>query len=134
MAYCPKCLTEYREGAAECIDCHVPLRPGAPPAMERPEFAPDAKLLAVRAFRGPTASLEAELAQNVLKEEGIPSALPGDTGAEVIPGIDVVQLLVREEDAARAGEILKAFENADAELLEGDSPDSPENREPNSRS
>ena len=118
MSYCPKCLIEYREGAAECIDCHVPLLPGSPPAVETPAFAPDVRLVTVRTFHGPTASMDAELARNVLKEEGILSALPGDTGAEVIPGIDVVQLLVREEDAARAAEILAAFENAEAELPE----------------
>jgi hypothetical protein len=78
--------------------------------------------------------MEAELARNVLKEEGIPSALPGDTGPEVIPGIDVVQLLVREEDAARAGEILTAFENADAELPGSDSSESLETRGPGSQS
>ena len=121
MAYCPECLAEYKEGALECIDCGVPLRPGAPPTPERPNFTPDVKLVPVRTFRGPTASLEAELARNVLKEEGILSALPGDMGGEVIPGIDVVQLLVREEEAARADAILKAFENADAELPESDS-------------
>jgi hypothetical protein len=134
MSYCPECLTEYREGAAECIDCRVPLQPGAPPPIERPEFAPDARLVSVKSFRGPTASMEAELARNVLKEEGIPSALPGDTGSDVIPGIDVVQLLVREEDSARAEEILKAFENADAELLESDSSESLEGRGPDSQS
>jgi hypothetical protein len=134
MAYCPECLTEYREGVAECIDCRVPLRPGAPPAIAGPEFAPDTRLVSVRSFRGPTASMEAELARNVLKEEGIPSALPGDTGAEVIPGIDVVQLLVREEDAARADAILKAFENADGELLESDSPESSKSEGPDSQS
>ncbi len=78
--------------------------------------------------------MDAELARNVLKEEGIPCALPGDTGPEVIPGIDVVQLLVREEDAAQAEEILKAFENADAELLESDSPEDSESRGPSSQS
>lgn len=134
MAYCPECLTEYREGSAECIDCHLPLQPGAPPTIERPEFAPDSRLVSVRSFHGPTASMDAELARNVLKEEGIPCALPGDTGPEVIPGIDVVQLLVREEDAARAEEILKAFENADAELLESDSLEDSESRGPSSQS
>jgi hypothetical protein len=118
MSYCPECLIEYREGAAECIDCHVPLLPGAPPAAEAPQFAPDVKLVTVRTFHGYAASMNAELARNVLKEEGIPSALPGDTGAEAIPGIDVVQLLVREEDAARADEILQAFESAEVELPE----------------
>ena len=134
MAYCPECLTEYREGATECIDCHGPLRQGLPPAVEKPGFDADAKLVAVRTFRGPTASMEAELARNVLKEEGILSALPGDTGAEVIPGIDLVHLLVREEDAARAEQILEAFENANAELLESDAPESPEGRGPDSQS
>jgi hypothetical protein len=136
MSYCPECLIEYREGAAECIDCHVPLLPGPPPKVEpeNPGFARDAELVTVRTFRGPTASMDAELARNVLKEEGILSALPGDTGAEVIPGIDVVQLLVREEDAARAEEILEAFENAEAELPEDDAPESSENREPGSQS
>jgi hypothetical protein len=126
MSYCPECLIEYREGAAECIDCRVPLLPGPPPKIEneRHQFAPDAKLVTVRSFHGPTASMDAELARNVLKEEGIPSALPGDTGAEVIPGIDVVQLLVRKEDAARAEEILEAFENAEAELPADESPES----------
>jgi Putative prokaryotic signal transducing protein len=134
MAYCPECLTEYREGSAECIDCRVPLQPGAPPPIERPELAPDSRLVSVRSFHGPTASLDAELARNVLKEEDIPCALPGNTGAEVIPGIDVVQLLVREEDAARAEEILKAFENSDAQLLESDSPQARESRGPGSQS
>ncbi len=31
--YCPKCLTEYREGFFECADCRVPLAPGPPPQM-----------------------------------------------------------------------------------------------------
>jgi hypothetical protein len=134
MAYCPECLTEYKEGAAECIDCGVPLQPGVPPMTERPEFTPDVKLVVVRTFRGPTASMEAELARNVLKEEGILSALPGDMGGEVIPGIDIVQLLVREEEAARADAILRAFESADAQLPESDSPESLESREPDSES
>jgi len=134
MAYCPKCLTEYREEATECIDCHGPLRQGVLPAVEQPRFDSDAKLVAVRTFRGPTASMEAELARNVLKEEGILCALPGDTGAEVIPGIDLVHLVVREKDAARAEQILEAFENANAELLESDSPESPEDRGPGSPS
>lgn len=135
MSYCPECLIEYREGAAECIDCQVPLLPGHPPKVEpeKSEFAPDAKLVTVRSFHGPTASMDAELAQNVLKEEGIPSALPGEIAGEVMPGIDVVQLLVREEDAARAAEILSAFENSEAELPEDESPESSDNQDPGSR-
>lgn len=30
--YCPRCLTEYRDGFFECADCRVPLAAGLPPA------------------------------------------------------------------------------------------------------
>ena len=111
MAYCPKCLVEYEEGTKECGACHVPLEAGAPPkeAATTLEIAPDAELVRVRTFSGPTASLDAELAQNILQTQGIACALPGEGHAEMLPGIDVVQLLVRTEDAARADEILKSY-------------------------
>lgn len=111
MAYCPKCLVEYVDGAKECSDCHAPLQPGAPPVQPAKtlEIAPDAELVRVRTFSGPTASLDAELAQNILQTQGIACALPGEGHAEILPGIDVVQLLVRKEDAARAEEILKSY-------------------------
>ncbi len=112
MAYCPECLTEYAEGSHECMDCHVPLEAGSPPAEEstpRLELPPDAELVRLRTFSGPTAPMDAELAQNILNTQGIPSALPGEGHADVLPGIDTVQLLVRKQDAERAEEILKGF-------------------------
>ena len=110
MSYCPECLTEYVEGTKECVDCKMPLEAGAPPAPTRAlEIPPDAELVRVRTFSGPTASLDAELAQNILQTQGIACALPGEGHAEMLPGIDVVQLLVRKEDAERAAEILDGF-------------------------
>jgi hypothetical protein len=70
---------------------------------------PDAELVRVRTFSGPTAPLDAELAQNILQTQGIPCALPGEGHAEMLPGIDLIQLLVRKEDAERAAEILDGF-------------------------
>lgn len=111
MAYCPECLVEYTEGTKECSDCHLPLAAGAAPAQppNTLEIAPDAELVRVRTFSGPTASLDAELAQNILQTQGIACALPGEGHAEMLPGIDVVQLLVRKEDAARVEELLKSY-------------------------
>ncbi|HEV2351528.1 MAG TPA: DUF2007 domain-containing protein [Terriglobia bacterium] len=111
MAYCPQCLVEYEEGTKECGACHVPLDAGAPPegAGGGLEIPPDAELVTVRTFSGPTGSMDAELAQNILQTQGIPCALPGEGHAEVLPGIDVVHLLVRKEDAGRAEEILKSY-------------------------
>jgi hypothetical protein len=93
------------------------------------DFSSDVKLVTVRAFDGPRASLDAELARNVLKKEGILSALQGDLAAQVGPlhfGISGVQLLVREEDAARANDVLEALENMEAALPEDESPELPE--------
>jgi len=69
---------------------------------------PEIKLVPVRVFSGGTASLDAELARNVLAAEGIESVLPGDIAAETIPVLEVY-LLVRQEDAQRAAEILGAY-------------------------
>jgi len=62
-----------------------------------------------RAFSGATASLDAQVAKGILRERGIPSVVPNKFGADVLPGVDVVQLLVREEDADEAAQILEDF-------------------------
>lgn len=108
MSYCPDCFTEYVEGTAECMDCKVTLEPGSPPVRSSEE-TPDVKLVRIRTFSGPTAQLEADLARNMLQEQGMPSFLPGETSAVMLPGADVLQLRVRQKDAERADEILKAF-------------------------
>lgn len=63
----------------------------------------------VRTFSGPGAQLNAGLAKNILAAEGIPCVVPGEMMAETLPGVDLVQVLVREEDAEDAEEILKSF-------------------------
>jgi len=111
MPFCPKCSTEYTAGSTECDDCHVPLVANAPPATaaDTPAIQPGDELVPIRTFSGPTGSMDAELAQNILKTQGIPCALPGEGHAEMLPGIDMVVLLVRKEDAVRAEEILEGY-------------------------
>jgi len=127
MAYCPQCQTEYVEGATVCMDCGATLEPGPPPPPVPPEEGePNARFAPVRVFRGLHAQFQADLARNVLQEEGIPSTIIGDMGAELLPGADAVQLLVREEDQTRASQILEAFlesEAAQAEPLDDDQDD-----------
>jgi hypothetical protein len=108
MRYCPQCLTEYAEGSHECIDCHVALRPGVPliPGEIRESKV---KLVRVRTFTGPMAHMDAELAKSILEAAEIPCVLPGQASADAYPGLDVVQLLVREEDATEAVEALENF-------------------------
>ena len=108
MAYCPDCLTEYQQGVVECMDCHVPLNPGAPPPPAAPKkMEPEPQLVRLRTFYGPTAQLEAHLAKNLLQSQGIACMSPGEE--EPILGIDALQIWVREDDAEQAAEILKAY-------------------------
>ena len=112
MPYCPRCFAEYVEGTSLCEDCAAPLVSGSPPARvtEPPgtDLLPEAKLVTVRTFDDINSSFEAELAQNLLREKGIPSTLSGDVAAGPFPGFPIV-LQVREEDAARAVRVLEAF-------------------------
>jgi hypothetical protein len=66
----------------------------------------------VRVFQGLHAQFQADLARNVLEAEGIPCTLTGELSAELIPGLDAVQLLVREEDQSRASELVEEILNA----------------------
>lgn len=132
MPYCPNCLTEYVGGTRECEDCGVPLLAGSPPKVgneaetgEGPgkEFGdwfrslvgagpededPKVKIVRLRTFSGATASLDASLARNLLRAQGIRSALGGEASAEVLPVLQV-SLMVREEDSDRAEEILRNY-------------------------
>jgi len=119
MPYCPQCQTEYVEGATVCMDCGATLEPGLPPPPRSDEEGePNARFAPVRVFQGLHAQFQADLARNVLQEEGIPSTIIGDMGAELLPGADAVQLLVREEDRTRASQILEAFLESDAAQAE----------------
>jgi Putative prokaryotic signal transducing protein len=134
MPYCPQCLTEYVEGTSECEDCRIDLVPGSPPEIvdeadsasstskafggwfrslvgageEEEDEGPPVKTVRIRAFSGGTASLDAALARKLLQARGIPSVLGGETSAEMLPVLEV-SLLVREEDADRAAEILRNY-------------------------
>jgi Putative prokaryotic signal transducing protein len=67
------------------------------------------KMVRVRAFTGPTANTDAELAKGILENQEIPCVVSGGQAAEMLPGVDIVQLLVREQDAVEAAELLESF-------------------------
>jgi hypothetical protein len=57
--------------------------------------------------------LDADVARNILQSQGIPSLVPGETSAELLPVLDV-SLMVREEDAERASHILEGYLDSEA--------------------
>lgn len=104
--HCPRCLTEYRDGFAECTDCHVALAPGAPPVSEE---APDENLVSVLESSDPFA---VTLAKGTLEDAGIEFAVGGEDPEERgISGLTPVgagasSILVEPDDAAAALEVL----------------------------
>ena len=127
MPYCPQCFVEYVDGTAQCEDCKSSLLPGPPPHLpESSDLAKEknVKLISVRAFTGATAQLDADVARNILRGQGVPCALSGEGVADPFP-VTEVHVLVREEDAVRAGHFLKDYlDSASAAIRE--EPDSGE--------
>ncbi len=82
------------------------------------EKSPEPQVVRLRNFSGPTAQVDADLARNILETQGIPSVVAGEVAAEMLPGVGVVQLLVREEDAEQAAEILKSYLDTPAAPIE----------------
>jgi hypothetical protein len=76
-------------------------------------------LVPVRTFSGNMARLDAELAKGWLAAEGIESEIPGEMAADTFPFLSV-QLFVREEDAARAAEMLSGLMESPAESPQSD--------------
>ncbi len=75
------------------------------------EESRDVKLVKVRTFSGPSARLEADLAKNLLQEEGISCILPGEVSVGLYPVLDL-PLRVREDDAERATTLLEGYFDA----------------------
>jgi Putative prokaryotic signal transducing protein len=114
MAYCPQCLAEYAEGSRECIDCHLALEPGPPPAEpEEPELPRDVKLVTVHIFSGGMAVMQAKMARSWLESEEIPCVTVGEASVGLQPFLDV-PLLVRAEDEQEARRILREYLESEA--------------------
>jgi putative signal transducing protein len=112
MRHCPRCGAEYEDSAEECMDCHLALRPGAPPKpSQKHEGVRDVELVTARIFGGGTAAADAELAKSLLESEGIPSVLAGANAARMYPVLEV-RLLVREDDLERAAQVFEEYSKA----------------------
>jgi len=107
--YCPQCQAEYRDGFAECSDCHVPLLAGAPPEEPDP-FDPNLDLVVVLETND---RVQLALARGLLEDAGIPLYVLGQI-ANLIQDVDAflhkwVRLQVPRDREAEAREILAAM-------------------------
>lgn len=115
--FCPECGSEYREGFTTCVECEVALVPELPAEFAEPGPEEDDALVSVLAA-GDLSLLTR--ARSLLEAEGIPYSMDGEGlqnlfGAGVI-GLGYSQIVgpphlkVREEDEARARELLAELE------------------------
>jgi hypothetical protein len=103
MPFCPKCRYEYKKGVKKCLDCGARLVDQLPEENppEGPNFVP---------VRNLPSRLYAQMLQEALQNEGIPSMIKGDEGIPLrsttihIP-VSKITIWVPEKDIQRAKEI-----------------------------
>jgi hypothetical protein len=105
--YCPKCQVEYRDGFAECSDCHVPLQAGTPPE-ESARFDPTIDLVVVLETND---GIQLAMAKGLLEDAGIPFFLLGQI-ASLVQDVDGflhkwVRVQVPHDREAEARELLE---------------------------
>ena len=109
MPFCPKCRTEYVEGTVTCTDCGQKLVAELSPAEKQTPEQTD--LVEVWHVQG---EMDAQLIRSLLESNGIESMFAGEsvrlTHGLTVDGLAEVRILVREEDAKRACEIIGSLE------------------------
>ncbi|MFQ5512332.1 MAG: DUF2007 domain-containing protein [Candidatus Krumholzibacteriia bacterium] len=108
MPFCPQCRCEYTEETSTCEDCRVDLVAQLPdPTSDETQGA----LVEVWYTQG---EMEAQLIRSLLESSGINSMFSGEslrlTHGFTVDGLAEVKILVREQDAERAREIISAQE------------------------
>ena len=113
--YCPKCRCEYRDGFAECSDCHVPLLAGGPAEEPVSRFDPALGLVVVLETND---RIQLALAKGLLEDAGIPFFVLGQI-ATLVQDVDGflhkwVRVQVPRDREAEARELLDELLHAEA--------------------
>jgi hypothetical protein len=107
MPFCPTCKSEYIEGTVKCDDCGSSLVA----SLEPREAEDDSRLVEVWHTQG---EMDAQLIRSLLDSHGIRSMLSGEslrlTHGFTVDGLAEVRILVRDEDAKRACEVIASLE------------------------
>lgn len=105
MPYCPQCRREYLKGAKYCPQCKIRLVRSLPPPAA--ETAKPSEMVLLHSFPG---RVYAEMVQEALKNQGIPSLIKGeDVGIGVYWGahtVTEVKLYVPKDSYEEALNIL----------------------------
>jgi len=108
MPYCPQCLSEYRPGFTRCASCDVALVESLPPEMDLSEQSIKEALAGkhlVAITRGELAVIKET--RSLLARRHIPSLMIKDEDSCATCGPPRLLLLVTEQDASRAAQVLE---------------------------
>ena len=98
--YCPNCKAEYRKGFDTCSDCDIKLVDELPPEPE-PEFIHYKEVL------GTYNPADIAIIKSILDAEGIRYYFNGEHFMYVRPLAEPARLMVDEEEAEIANDLLK---------------------------
>ena len=108
MAFCPNCRSEYVDGTSTCEDCGEKLTKNLPPEAAT---ADTGELVEVWYTQG---EMDAQLVRSLLESNGIDSMLSGEslrlTHGFTVDGLAEVKILVRNDDAKRACEVIASLD------------------------
>jgi hypothetical protein len=104
--YCPNCEAEYQAGITVCKDCGIALVDQLTPETALHDKS-DADMVLLASFKF---SGEAQMLQELLEKNGIPSYVQGATDTIAIPsGFNDASLFVDERDLEKARVLYKDY-------------------------
>lgn len=101
--FCPNCKAEYREGYTRCADCGVDLVDKLP-VKKIYEIDPDIQFVEILRTLN---LVDIAFIKSILDSEGIHYFIQGDIIQNINPVVDPAILMVLEEEADKARELLK---------------------------
>ena len=109
MPFCSDCGTEYEEGRKQCPECGKTV-------IDNPEEEPPIQMIDYVPLRSLPSRLYAEMLQEALKREGIPSVIKSDDIAVTFGSYGTtsavpVRIWVPKEDTKKSDEIAERLLN-----------------------
>ncbi len=102
--FCPKCKSEYREGFYKCADCNIALIAGRPPETE--DSTDYVELVEIFSTYNQS---DIAFIKSILDGEDIHYFFSGESSNMMIAAGAYARLLVKNDEADRAREILQEF-------------------------
>lgn len=102
--FCPNCKAEYRDGFTKCSDCNVELVYELPEESYATSVDPEMKFVEILRTLN---LIDLAFVKSILDSEGIHYFIKGDIVLNINPAVDPAVLMVVEDEAETARNLLK---------------------------